>query len=61
MQNTRNSTEDNRVRQRKLNGKSSERKNNHERLLTVGNKLRVAEQGVRGVWDNLVMGIKEHM
>ena len=40
--NIRNSTEDHRVREGKLNGKSSEREKNHERLLTIGNKLRVA-------------------
>ena len=34
--------EDHRGREGKLNGKKSERETNHERLLTIGNKLRVA-------------------
>ena len=38
----RNSAEDHRGRQGKLNGKKPERKANHMRLLTPGNKLRVA-------------------
>ena len=37
----------------------SERKMNHKRLLTVGNKLRVPEGEVRGGWDIWVMGMKE--
>lgn len=43
------STEDHRV-EGKLNGKLSEREKNHERLLTMGNKLRAAggEEGGRG-------------
>ena len=40
----------------KLNGKKSEQVANHERLLTLGNKLRVAKREVHGVW-----GIKEGM
>ena len=32
----------------KLNGKSSEREANHKRLLTIGNKLRVAGGEVGG-------------
>ena len=43
MRNIRNSAEDHRGRKGKLNGKKSERETNHERLLTLGNKLRVAE------------------
>ena len=42
MWNIRNRAEDHRGREGKLNGKSSEREKNHERLLTIGNKLRVA-------------------
>ena len=43
----------------KWNGKSSERETNHERLLTLGHKLRVAggEEGVG--CGNWMMGIKE--
>ena len=53
MWNIRNSTEDNRVREGKLNGKSSEKEKKHERLLTIGNKLwvpgwKVVERGV--IW-----------
>ena len=40
MWNIRNSVEDHRGREEKWNGKSSEREKNHERLLTIGNKLR---------------------
>ena len=43
MWNIRNSTEDHRGREGKLNGKKSERETNHDRILTLGNKLRVAE------------------
>ena len=39
--NIRNSVEDHRRREGKLNGKKSERETNHERLWTSGNKLRV--------------------
>ena len=35
------------------------RKTNHERLLTLGNKQRVAEGEVGGGWGNWVMGPKE--
>ena len=38
----RNSTKDSRVREGKLNGKLSERETNHESLLSIGNKLKVA-------------------
>ena len=41
MCNIRNNTEDHR-REGKLNGKSSESETNHEKLLTIENKLRVA-------------------
>ena len=47
MWNIRNSTEGHRGREGKLNGKKSERETNHERLLTIGNNLRVAG-GARG-------------
>ena len=46
MWNIRNSTEDHRGREGKLNGKKSETETNHERLLTPGNKLRVVEREV---------------
>ena len=42
----RNSAEDHRGREGKLNGKSSERETNHKRLVTIRNKLRVAGRGV---------------
>ena len=42
MWNIRNRAEDCRGKEGKQNGKSSEREKNHERLLTIGNKLRVA-------------------
>ena len=32
---------------------------NHERLQTLGNKLRASEGKGVGEWDRLVMGIKE--
>ena len=48
MWNKGNSAEDHRVREEKLNGKSSEREKNHERLLTLGNKLRVAREEMDG-------------
>ena len=38
----RNSTEDHRGSEGKLNGKKLEGETNHEGLLTIGNKLRVA-------------------
>ena len=47
MWNIRNSAEDCRGREGKLNGKESE-ETNHERLLTMGNKLRVAGGRVDG-------------
>ena len=34
---------------------------NHERLWTLGNKLRASGGGGWGIWDGLVMGIKEGM
>ena len=52
----RNSAEDHRGREGKLNGKKSERETNHERLLTIGNKLRFAGGEVGGGWGNWVMG-----
>jgi len=42
MRNDRNSAQDHRGREGKTNGKKSERETNHERLLTMGKKLRVA-------------------
>ena len=36
------------MKEEKLNGKKSEREINHERLLTLGNKLRAAEGEVGG-------------
>ena len=42
MWNIRNSTEDHKIREGKLSGKSPVREKNHERLFTIGNKLRVA-------------------
>ena len=56
--NIRNSTEDHRGREGKLNGKKSERETNHKRLLIIRNKLRVAGEEWLG-WGNWVMGIKE--
>ena len=48
MWNIRNSAEEHREQEGKLNGKKSEREKIHERFLTMGNKLRVAER--REVW-----------
>ena len=59
MWNIRNSMEDHRGREEKLNGKKSERETNHEDL-TPGTKLRITE-GRCGAWGNCVMGIKEGM
>ena len=42
MWNMRNSTADQSRREGKLKGKSSQREKNHERLLSVGKKQRVA-------------------
>ena len=62
MWNIRDSTEDHRGGEGKLNGKSSERETNHERLLTLGNKLRVAGgEVVTGWWGNWAMSMKEGM
>jgi len=46
--NIKNSTEDHKGREGKLNEKSSERETNHESLLTIGNKLRVSGGEVGG-------------
>ena len=46
MWNIRKSTEDIRGREGKLKGEKSERETNHERLWTLGNKLRIV--GGRG-------------
>ena len=48
MWNITNSAEDHRGREGKLKGKSSERETNHEKLLTLGNKLSVAGEEVVG-------------
>ena len=48
MWNIKNRAEDHRGREGKLNEKSSERKKNHTRLLTIGNKRRVAGVEVGG-------------
>ena len=53
MWNIRNRVEDHRGREGKLNGKKSERETNYERLLTLGNKLRVRKW--RG-WSEAVAG-----
>ena len=45
MWNIRNSMEDHRGREGKLQGKKSERETSHERLWTPGNKLRTTEGG----------------
>ena len=58
MWNIRNSVEDLRGREKKWNGKKSERETNHERLLITGNKGRVAGEEVGG-WGNWVTGVKE--
>ena len=52
MRNIRNSIEDHMIRGRKLNGKSLGREKNHERLLTIGNKLRV--EGGRWVGNGVI-------
>ena len=56
MWNINNRVEDHRGRERNLKGEKSERETNHERLWTLGNKLRVSEGRGQG---NRVMGIKE--
>ena len=50
-----------RGRKGKQDGKKSERETNHERLLTLRDKLRVAGREVGGAWDNWVTGIEEGM
>ena len=52
MWNIRNSKGDPRRREGKLNGKSSERETNHERLLTLGNTLKVTGGVGAGRWGN---------
>ena len=49
MWNIRNSAEDPRRREGKLNGKSTEEKKSPERLLTIGNKLKVPGGEVGGM------------
>ena len=61
MWNIRNSAEDHRDREGKLNGKKSERETNHERLCTLGNKLRDSEGTGVGEWDRPVTSSKEGM
>lgn len=46
-------------RWREVSWGKSEGETNHERLWTLGNKLRVSEGRVVGGWVSLVMGIKE--
>ena len=53
MWNKRNWAEDHRGREGKLNGKSSEKKKNHERLLTLGNKLTIGGGEVGGEMGSL--------
>ena len=57
MWNIRNSAEDHRRTEGKLNGKKLEREANHERLVTLGNKLRVAEGRGVGRAGNWVVSI----
>ena len=59
MRNIRNSVEDHRGREGKLNEKKSGTATNHERLWTPGNKLRVSERRGVGGWASPLMGIKE--
>ena len=47
--NIRDSAEVHRGREGKLNGKKSERGTNHERLWTLGNKLRASERRGWGI------------
>ena len=61
MWSTGNSIENHGVGEGKLNGKSSEREKNHERLMTTVNKLRAAGRKVDGRWGDWVMGINEGM
>ena len=61
MWNIRNSTEDHREREGKLNGKKSERETKDEGLWTLRNKLKVSERRGLGRWGKWVMGIKEDM
>ena len=42
-----------------MKGGKSERETNHERLWTLGNKLRVSEGREEGEWVSPVMGIRE--
>ena len=46
MWNIRNSPEDHRGRERKLNGESLEKETNHEKLIIIGNK----QGGWKGGW-----------
>ena len=61
MWNIRNSAEHHRRREGKLNGNKSERETNHERLLTIGNKLTTAGREVGESWGNWVIDIKGDM
>ena len=58
MWNIRNSTEDIRRKKGKMKGVESQREMNHERLWTLGNKLRLSEGREVGEWDGLVGGSK---
>ena len=53
MWNIRNSAEDHRGREGKLNGKKPQREINHERLLTIENK-QVCWRG--GEWEDGIIG-----
>ena len=59
--NIRNRAEDHGGREWKQNGKSSERKKNHERLLTTGNKLKVAGEEVSVRMGSLGDGHEERL
>ena len=47
MWNIRNSAENHRGKEGKLNEKKSERETNHEKLLTLGNKMSIAREDER--------------
>ena len=59
MWNIRNSREIIRRRKGKMKGGKPEGEMNHERLWTLGNKLRVLEGRGMGGWVSMVMGLKE--
>ena len=60
--NIRNSERDHKGSGRRgLSGEKLEMETNHERLLTLGSKQRIAEGEVGGGWRNWVMGKGGHM